>query len=75
MRKIALTALAAAAITVGAVPVHGAVPSDRIAPSRAGYAAPLVSIRLAAAVCGGNGCYVVQTKQKPRRKFQVLGHG
>jgi len=59
----------------GGVPVHGAAQSYPIIASRSGSATPSVAIRLAAVVCGGNGCNVVQTKQKPRRKFQTLGHG
>lgn len=67
MRHTLLSALALAAL------LSIVVPGERsTAPASADHAA---SLRLAAVICGNNGCAPVQTKAQQKRKFQTLGHG
>jgi len=74
LRKIVLVAATAAAAMTA--PVHGATQTGRTSILLPGYSTASAAIRLATAVCGGNGCYAVQTKQNPRHtKFKPLGHG
>jgi hypothetical protein len=76
MRRTFLMALASTAI------LSGGIIAGRVAAMPAPIAAaPGIAIahaglfRVAAVVCGGNGCAPVQTKVHGRRKFQTLGHG
>ena len=74
MPKTLLTALAAATILAGALPINRAEAMTVAAVSAPGIASASF-IREAAVVCGGNGCNPVQTKAQKRRKFKPLGHG
>jgi hypothetical protein len=62
MRKILLSALAATTLL-----------SAGLLASRAAATASDSHVRLAAIVCGGNGCNVVQTKGGKPRKMNWLG--
>ena len=80
MRKTVLAALAAAAMLSGGMPVHGAdlptLPSPSLAaPLAPDFSTSATPVRLAAVMCGTNGCAPVQTRKKAQRKFQTLGHG
>jgi len=72
MSKILLTALAAATILAGGLPVDRAA-AITAAASASGIASANL-IREAAIVCGGNGCNPVQTKAQKRHKFKPLGY-
>jgi hypothetical protein len=62
MRKILLSALAATTLL-----------SAGLVASRAAATAPDTHIRVAAVVCGGTGCNVVQTRGTKQRKMNWLG--
>ena len=70
MPKTVLTAIVAATILAGGLPVDR---GDTAAASAHGIANARL-IREAAIVCGGNGCNTVQTKAQKRRKFKPLGY-
>jgi hypothetical protein len=74
MHKTILTALAAATIFSGGMPVSRAEATTAATPSIVGVASS-PQVREAAIICGGNGCNPIQTKAQKRRKFQTLGHG
>lgn len=61
----------AIAVTAGAT--RSVVEQTAVEPAAVADALP--ATRLAAVICGGNGCAPVQTKSQPKRKFQPLGHG
>ena len=66
MRKILLSALAVTTL------LSAGLLASRAA---AAAAAPDSRIRVAAIVCGGVGCNVVQTKGAKQKKLIWLGHG
>lgn len=68
MPRLALSALAAAAILVCATPRAPAASAALLTPL------PTHTVHLAAIVCGGVGCNPVQTKSLKRRKFKPLGY-
>jgi hypothetical protein len=65
MRKILLSALAATTL----------LSAGLLASRAAAATAPDARIRVAAIVCGGVGCNVVQTKGSKQKKLIWLGHG
>jgi hypothetical protein len=73
MRKILLSALAAATIVSAGLIASRVAAMAPDAP--AGLPAAHAQLRVAAIVCGSNGCGVVQTKAMKQRKLQWLGHG
>jgi hypothetical protein len=73
MRRILLSALAAVTmVSVGLVASRAAAMAPE---ASAGVTAAHAQLRVAAIVCGSNGCGVVQTKAVKHRKLQWLGHG
>ena len=64
MRKILLSALAATTLL-----------SAGLLASRAAATTSDSRVRLAAIICGGTGCNVVQTRGAKQRKLIWLGHG
>jgi hypothetical protein len=65
MRKILLSALAVTTL----------LSAGLLASRAAAATAPGSRIRVAAIVCGGVGCNVVQTKGSKQKKLIWLGHG
>jgi hypothetical protein len=73
MRRILLSTLAAATIvSVGLIASRAAAMAPE---APAAVTAAHAQLRVAAIVCGSNGCGVVQTKAMKQRKLQWLGHG
>lgn len=64
MRKVLLSALAVITLL-----------STGLLASRAAATTPNSHVRVAAIVCGGVGCNVVQTKGSKQKKLIWLGHG
>jgi hypothetical protein len=73
MRKFLLSTLAAATIVSAGLVASRAAATTLVQPTETTVSQP--QLRVAAVVCGSNGCGVVQVKGGKQKKMVWLGHG
>jgi len=73
MRKFLLSTLAAVTVVSAGLIASRAAAMAPAQPTETTAVQP--QLRMAAVVCGSNGCGVVQTKGTKQRKLIWLGHG